>query len=173
MSTKSEINARVGDNHRLYLSYVNSLSAAQYVFAPEGRWSAGQQTEHLVRAIRPVTLGLRLPRWLLKLVFGKANRPSRSYDSLVAKYQNALANGGKASKPFQPSMIAANQQSLLTQQLEKAAAAFAKATNRWSENELDDYIMPHPLLGKLTIREMMYFTAYHVEHHHKSIVAFF
>lgn len=42
-------------------------------------------------------------------------------------------------------------------------------TNRQSKtcDELDKYILPHPLLGKLTIREMMYFTIYHVEHHKK------
>jgi hypothetical protein len=26
-------------------------------------------------------------------------------------------------------------------------------------------VLPHPLLGKLTIREMLYFTVYHGEHH--------
>jgi hypothetical protein len=25
--------------------------------------------------------------------------------------------------------------------------------------------MPHPLLGKITAREMIYFTVYHSEHH--------
>ena len=34
-----------------------------------------------------------------------------------------------------------------------------------TENELDKYIFPHPLLGKLTLREMLYFTIYHVRHH--------
>jgi len=39
----------------------------------------------------------------------------------------------------------------------------------YSEQDLDELILPHPLLGKLTLREMMYFTMYHVLHHHKSI----
>jgi hypothetical protein len=30
-------------------------------------------------------------------------------------------------------------------------------------------ILPHPLLGKITIREMLYFTAYHVQHHENII----
>jgi hypothetical protein len=29
--------------------------------------------------------------------------------------------------------------------------------------------LPHPLLGKLTLREMIYFTIYHVQHHHKLV----
>jgi hypothetical protein len=35
---------------------------------------------------------------------------------------------------------------------------------------LDLLILPHPLLGKLTLREMLYFTLYHVEHHEKQVL---
>jgi len=27
-------------------------------------------------------------------------------------------------------------------------------------------LLPHPLLGKVTVREMLYFTIHHVQHHH-------
>jgi len=42
-------------------------------------------------------------------------------------------------------------------------------TIKQSETALDLYILPHPLLGKITLREMLYFTAYHV-YHHQTIV---
>jgi fumarate reductase subunit D len=35
----------------------------------------------------------------------------------------------------------------------------------FSEQQLDLHRLPHPLLGKISIREMMYFTMYHAEHH--------
>lgn len=35
----------------------------------------------------------------------------------------------------------------------------------WSDPQLDQYLAPHPLLGKLTLRELGYFTIYHTEHH--------
>ena len=35
----------------------------------------------------------------------------------------------------------------------------------WKDTQLDQYIVPHPLLGKITLREMGYFTIYHVQHH--------
>jgi hypothetical protein len=41
--------------------------------------------------------------------------------------------------------------------------------NHFSEDQLDTLLLPHPLLGKLTLREMLYFTIYHVGHHEKSI----
>ena len=31
--------------------------------------------------------------------------------------------------------------------------------------DLDAVLLPHPLLGKLTVREMLFFTVYHVQHH--------
>jgi len=39
----------------------------------------------------------------------------------------------------------------------------------FSEEDLDKLILPHPLLGKLTLREMMYFTIYHVQHHQRIV----
>jgi len=35
----------------------------------------------------------------------------------------------------------------------------------WTDEKLDNYLAPHPLLGKLTLRELIYFTIYHTEHH--------
>ncbi len=42
-----------------------------------------------------------------------------------------------------------------------------KRVDSFSEAQLDALILPHPLLGKLTLREMLYFTIYHVQHHEK------
>jgi hypothetical protein len=35
-----------------------------------------------------------------------------------------------------------------------------------SEEELDDIFLPHPLLGKVTLRELYLFNIYHILHHH-------
>ena len=37
------------------------------------------------------------------------------------------------------------------------------------EKELDQYMLPHPILGKVTYREMLYFTMYHVNHHYSLV----
>jgi hypothetical protein len=44
-----------------------------------------------------------------------------------------------------------------------------KRLKKYSEASLDELILPHPLLGKLTLREMLYFTIYHAGHHHHLI----
>jgi hypothetical protein len=35
----------------------------------------------------------------------------------------------------------------------------------WPEESLDQLQLPHPLLGKIIIREMLFFTLYHHGHH--------
>jgi hypothetical protein len=39
------------------------------------------------------------------------------------------------------------------------------AIRRWPESALDGQLLPHPLLGPLTVREMRAFTVYHTAHH--------
>ncbi|WP_350287698.1 hypothetical protein [uncultured Croceitalea sp.] len=39
-----------------------------------------------------------------------------------------------------------------------------------SEIELDTFILPHPVMGDQTLREILYFTAYHVLHHDRQIL---
>ena len=53
--------------------------------------------------------------------------------------------------------------------VDKQITRLSEKIDRFSETELDQFILPHPLLGKLTLREMIYFTIYHVEHHHSQI----
>ena len=49
--------------------------------------------------------------------------------------------------------------------LQEAVDELRAAIARWPDRSLDRYQLPHPLLGKLTLREMLIFTAYHQMHH--------
>jgi hypothetical protein len=46
-----------------------------------------------------------------------------------------------------------------------AIEALCAAVERWPERALDRYRLPHPLMGKLTVREMLLFTLVHNIHH--------
>lgn len=70
-------------------------------------WSPAEHLSHLNIAVSAVARGFSVPPRLLRLRFGRARRPSRSYEALR-----------------------------------------------------DDYF-PHPLLGKITARELAFFTVYH------------
>lgn len=38
-----------------------------------------------------------------------------------------------------------------------------------SDEILDTYQIPHPIIGLISVREMIYFTLYHYKHHLKAI----
>jgi hypothetical protein len=54
--------------------------------------------------------------------------------------------------------------------LKNVVSKLCLSLDTYSEDELDQYILPHPLLGKLTLREMLFFTIYHVKHHENLII---
>jgi hypothetical protein len=164
--TKQEIILHLKNNHLAFIEYINTLNENDFLYAPEAKWTAGQQLDHIHRSTSPVLLALSLPKFMLKLLFGKSNRPSKTYDALIEKYNNALTKGGKASGRFIPKAVGFNDKQRLITALTKTINQLSSKTENLTELELDTYILPHPLLGKLTLREMLYFTAYHVKHHH-------
>lgn len=166
---KSEIIAALNKQVDLFNQHIASLNKEQFESAPEGKWSAGQNLEHLYRSIKPLTLAYALPGFILKLMFGKTNRPSKTFDELVAKYQSKLAAGGRATARFVPPPVLSSDKESLIKKYTLQKEKLIRKVSRMSEEKLDLYILPHPLLGKLTLREMLYFTIYHNEHHLKIV----
>ena len=162
---KPEIITALRHNHQHFINYMAALSNEEFVAEPKGKWTAGQHVDHLIRSIKPLNKGLMLPGFLLQLIFGKANRPSKSYNELVAKYKQKLNQGGMATAAFIPSKITATHKERLLKELHVRSEKLCRVVNGFSETQLDKLIAPHPLLGKVTLREMLYFTAYHVLHH--------
>lgn len=167
---KTAIQQQLTEKHQALIDFVFTLSEADFLYAPPGKWNAGQQLEHIYKSVRPVKLAFLLPTFLLSLLFGKNNRPSRNYNDLVNKYKEKLMGGGKAPAPFLPSPVLFIQRTTLKNKLSQVIHSISHHLNKYSEAELDLYILPHPLLGKLTLREMLYFTIYHVEHHHQLVI---
>jgi hypothetical protein len=117
--------------------------------------------------VRAVTSGLKLPKLLLAILFGTATSPSRRYDEMRETYQGRLSAGGRAGGRFVPPQLSpgeAEAESVRARTLDgwsRSGEDLVKALRRWSEKGLDKYRLPHPLLGKLTVREMLFFTHYH------------
>ncbi len=167
---KQQIAEKLIENHQNFADFVSSLSEQDFMLSPEEKWTAGQQLEHILRGVSPVKMALTLPKFVPHLLFGKSDRDSTNYESLVKKYQGKLAEGGKASGRFIPPEIDFEKREELKNKLMKTVLELTENIEKFSEAQLDEYVLPHPLLGKLTIREMLYFTIYHVEHHHKNTV---
>jgi len=167
---KHQIIEQLTEKHKAFYKELQNLSENDFTYSLAGKWSAGQQLDHIIRSAGPVNLAFGLPGFVLRLLFGKTNRPSRSYDGLVEKYQSKLKDGGKAPGRFIPPPVRVDQREQLIQKLESIVNSIVKRSEKYTEEQLDKLLLPHPLLGKLTFREMLYFTIYHVQHHHKQVI---
>lgn len=165
--TSPEITTSLRNNHVSFIHLIGQLNGEQLKQSHPHQWNPAQQLEHIYLSVRPVLLAFQLPRFIPRLLFGKANRKSRDYDTLVRDYQAKLEQGGKSPSTYVPAITVNSVKRLL--QLEKSIDRLCRIVDRLSEEELDQYLLPHPLLGKLTMREMLYFTIYHVTHHHKQV----
>jgi len=167
---KNEILHRLYFSHARFINQITVLPDSVYVHSVNDKWTPGQQLDHIIKSVSPVNLAFGLPRFLLRVIFGKANRPSRTYDELVEKYHVKLATGYKASAPFIPRSIDAHYRERMPKKLRTLVYSLMYRADTFSENQLDALLLPHPLLGKLTLREMLYFTIYHAEHHEKQVL---
>jgi hypothetical protein len=162
---KPEIISALNKNVDAFNNYIVPLNKEQFEATPGGKWSAGQNLDHLIRSIKPLQPAYGLPKFVLRIMFGKTNRPSRTFDELVTKYKTKLADGGRASGPFIPRFISFEKKDELIKKYNEQKQKLITKVEKQSENDLDAYILPHPLLGKVTLREMLYFTIHHNEHH--------
>jgi hypothetical protein len=168
--SKEEIIAKLKAGHAEFISTVVSLNESQFAFSQHGKWNAGQTLDHLYRAVGTLSNAMKLPLFMFSVLFGKSNRPSRSYDELVVKYRQKLEAGGRAGGRYLPSEVTFANRAKKVRALERSVKALCDRVSRYSDAQLDAYILPHPLLGKITIREMMYFTIYHAEHHRQIVL---
>lgn len=159
-------------NHQSFVEMINQLSDDKFMSAPQEKWTAGQQLEHILKSVKPLVKVLQFPKLVLQTQFGEVNRPSMTYNVLVELYLEALKNGGKATEKFIPQMVDLSAKNTLIENLMNEVKQMTSALDNFSEDELDKYFIPHPLLGNFTVREMMYFTMYHVTHHQKSVESF-
>jgi hypothetical protein len=167
---KEEIGERLRSTHESFIDSISSLSEAEYGFAKAGKWNAGQTLDHLHRAVSTLSRALLLPSFVFRLLFGKANRPSRDYNALVARYRQKLEEGGKAHGRYLPEKISFAGHEQKAAALRHSVNGICKKIKQYPEEKLDHYILPHPLLGKITLREMMYFTIYHAAHHRDIVI---
>lgn len=132
----------------------------------EGKWSAGQHVEHLRISTEPINKIMKLPKLLLRYKFGICNRDEKTIEGLIEKYEVRLNEGNiKAPRRFTPRFVSAAEKNQILEELDNQRHLMIKNINKWSEKALSKYVIPHPVFGKLTVREIIYFTILHTDHH--------
>ena len=151
--------------------FFGSLTPHELVLRVESAWTAAEQLAHLNTVVSAVGKGFAAPRLFLRIRYGRSRSSRRSDTEVRDDYRAILAQGGRAAGPFvparqdlAPAQIEAHLQSLLAR-WGRVNGRLRKALEPWNEMDLDTIRMPHPLLGKITAREMIYFALYHSEHH--------
>ncbi|MDX2006653.1 MAG: DinB family protein [Meiothermus sp.] len=169
---KDELIAALRQTGDAITTYFSALPRERFFAGTEKAWSAAHHLQHLTQSNRPVAMGLGLPKLLLKIaVLGKAPQASRSYGEVRGLYRAALAAGrAQATGRYAP-RLETDQQAQVVQDFAAAAESVAAAAERWSEDDLDAHAMPHPVLGQLSAREMLFFTLYHNSHHLEGVRA--
>jgi hypothetical protein len=149
----------------------NGIDEVAFFRRPGEKWSVAENVQHLIISTNTSSLAWYLPLFLVRWIGGTPNRNSRTFDELKDKYYKKLSEGGRASSRFVPKPVEIKYgKQKLMKNWNTATSKFIKTlTKNRSEKDLDNYLVKHPLLGRITLRELGYFTIFHTEHHLHSI----
>jgi uncharacterized damage-inducible protein DinB len=166
IKTKSELIAALRDSNQRVANWFTDIPEKDFFTRQSDVWSASDNLDHLIKSHNPLAKALKLPKFTLQAVFGKPQKASTSYEELCQLYRDEIAKGAQASGRYLASQenaeaTAEKKKKELIDQFSKVSADLISTAEKWAEEELDQYLLPHPILGKLTIREMLFFTLYH------------
>ena len=154
--------------HQAMIDWCNEHGPFYWTYGPHGKWTTAQHIVHLVQSTKPLNKALSVPKLALKMKFGKANRPSRKYEEVVKRYQEKLKDAIGLVSPFSKEMPdpTLNEMDEWLEKLTKGKdAQISLIKKKWKEKDLDVCLIPHPLMGRMLVREILMWSAYHTEHH--------
>ncbi|MBK6390181.1 MAG: DinB family protein [Saprospiraceae bacterium] len=157
-------------SHDSLLQSVKNLTEEQCVFSMPGKWSALQHLKHIELSNTPLANIFSDKDRFLSKKFGEAINGSRSYEKITSIYKSALAPGVRAPQTFVPEPISYNERYGLFDEFNARLKQLISSMELFSEAEIDRYLIPHPLVGKITMREMFYFTVFHAGHHQNNLI---
>lgn len=151
---------------------IRQMSDEQFTTGTESSWSAESYLKHLLLSIKPLAKAIHFPAEQLQKMFDVSDRPSLTYAEVVAAYQKRLEEGIRAEDftPVTPLVYrfpdgVTDPRGYLLQSWTDANIKLTDGATRRSEAELDSLQMPHPAIGTITLREILFFTIYHNDLH--------
>lgn len=153
--------------HKKLLDWLENQPKENWEKGPEGKWRTGQQILHLTDSLQLLNNALSYPKFLLKYKFGTCNRAPRDYEAVAKKYQQKLLENKERAKVFNKDLKTPSleERHTLVNKLQIQNKKLQYKTLKISDKNLDTLVVPHPLMGKMTIREIVMWTAHHTEHH--------
>jgi hypothetical protein len=162
--TSPELVKQFYDNHKELVDYINSLNDEEYMYSKDGKWTAGQQLDHIRLCLMPIAQALSSKEFI-EQKFGRVDRPTLNYEEVIRKYKAALSSGGKAPERFVPAEVSLSNREELSDEVFDMLDTIVPHLKNYSEDELNTLVLPHPLLGSLSIKELFFLMTYHATHH--------
>jgi len=164
---KQKLKQQLEEKHNTFADYVLSLSKGDFNFALPEKWNAGQHLQHILISVSRLEKAFDNLKYVISTEEAGLKREGMSYDALVAVYLEFIKKGAKASAPFVPELVTIRQRTQLVKDVQVAVDELCLKLDKYTEQQLDELTIPHPLLGRITLREMIYFTIKHAEHHYE------
>lgn len=146
------------------------LEATLFFYKSE-QWSIAENLEHLSLSLHRSWLALFAPKFLLKWKFGKPTHQSLTYEELLEVYYKKIDTGIDPDPRYEPVIKQERdaKEKLITRFEQIAKKYLDQIRYYWEDENVDEYQIPHPVLGLITVRELMYFNLFHNTHHYKNM----
>jgi hypothetical protein len=164
---KSETISRLQDAFRAIETAASSFPEDRFALRPEnGKWSAAENLEHLFLTAKAIAGAMGRKDFMLA-TWGKHEGNTLSYDTCLENYLSKLQQTNITTNPMTPQNMPSRE--TLLANLHSIHQKLMERASEMTEEELDMYQLPHPLLGLLNCREFLYFTTFHTLHHLETI----
>ena len=166
---KLEIIKAIESKHQDLIKLLDEMPEQKWESGPDGKWTTGQHILHLVKTGEMLNSALSYPKFLIRYKFGVSNRPSRSYDEVARRYDEKLSKNEEKVREFNKSLRvpSPDEKQYLLDELIINSKKLQYKTKRIRDKRLDKLLLPHPLMGKMTLREIIMWSAYHTDYHYR------
>ncbi|WP_033960543.1 DinB family protein [Psychroserpens jangbogonensis] len=164
---KDSIADLIEDKNKALVTWISKQEDDKWLEGPKGKWTTGQHALHLLQSFKLLNNALSMPKFLLRYKYGKSNREVRDYQTVVNRYQERLKNaeGGTFGPSRNMKTPLLTEKQFILDRLQVESKKLQYKARKISDKNLDTLILPHPLMGKMPIREIIMWTAHHIEHH--------
>lgn len=169
MKTKEDILIALNHVINELDNYLSKIDDKSFIKSINKKWSIAQNIEHLTISNNITAFSITMPKIILQQLYGKKQRNDWNYDEVVWQYQLKLQSGAKAAFAFQPKLSLIKFRKPILLLWKNSCKNLVQAIQKLNEEDLDNYLIPHPIIGKITIRELLFFTIYHIQHHFTTI----
>jgi nitrate/nitrite-specific signal transduction histidine kinase len=173
MHNKSEIISALQTQKLEIPAFLSVIPTNQFFDRIGESWSVAHHLQHITNATNRVAQGLANPGVLPKR---EPATPTRDFATLHQTYLDTLKDTpGETLRQFGSRVTLEEHQDLdayktqLISSFAHAISNFNAALETFDEANLETLGMPHPLLGLISTREMVFFTVFHNAHHQNGI----